>query len=672
MPRQLGSLVTTAALRAAPVISGHFDPGAERLMISPAGPRDLPCGAGTGSSTVYLPVLAARALSYEQQHRTTSKALTLLGRLALRASLRFTVAAGGGNPVSAWWELTGDQASIDDAVTALRFVTTTYLTWADLGSVSLTPPLALGPVSHHLLRSLASSTGLYSARACGWDALSSDPSLWGLTLDLVSLPAGEPPATPIVASDKSSSDGRGSLCRILVHGSGARRDLAASLLAEDSIGSVVLAADPVRGTLQHPATEFPHDLVAHLLAIPGRLPGRFPSHPPTDPTELLAAFTGAASPHVLILGGTGQGKTTLLAHLADVASSAGGVLACVDVHDGDLTTLLAERTGARGQQPVIARFHPGSEDPRPAAQLNLLHAPPGMAPELWADDVYDIVRGVLWADVPADYFGPVGERALRACLQILAADPAGARPLSDLPLLLDPHDAGYRTALLARTSEVSLRRTLINEVMPMLTSRDPGNSLVWLLAKLEPLIGNHAVTACSTAGADTVGVEDAVAAGRPFFLHAPAAALGDAGSRVLVAVVLHRLWLAIRRRPSATPPVHLILDEWQRYPTPTLATVVTEGRKWGLRLLLANQNLAQLPVGVRDTVLANTGTIGCFRTGPADAALLDQRYPTVTTQQLQQLPTHHLAVTTGAMDFVAATPPPLAHSEDVGALSPRG
>lgn len=129
---------------------------------------------------------------------------------------------------------------------------------------------------------------------------------------------------------------------------------------------------------------------------------------------------------------------------------------------------------------------------------------------------------------------------------------------------------------------------------------------------------------------------------------------------------LHRLWPALRRRARPAQHIHLLLDEWQQcFPTPTLAAALGERRRYGLRQLLASQNLAQRPTRLRDTALANTGAVECFRTGPADAALLDERFPTLTRAQLQRLPAHHLVVTTGETDFVVYPTPPLA-------LSPQG
>lgn len=621
----------------------------------------------TGPATAHLQVTSARTPDYDNAQRGLVKLLALVGRLALPASLRFTIAAGDGKDITSWWTVTGAQAQVTQATEALQAAVATYMPWVDLAEAACTAPRTSPPASHWLRRADGDAPLIVSHPATAWTVLTGWPEPWALSVDLVHLPGVGAPvrrtpraAEPDLAQSTPAVPGEGArecLCRILVCGGGPRRDLVASLLAEDTVGPVALVADPVRGP-EPPADPVPPELVAHLLAVPGRLPGCYPEHAPVPVADLFASFAATASPHALILGGTGQGKTTLLAHLGDRASEAGEATAAVDVHDGALTRLLAKRIAERGQRPVLVELTAGGESRGVARQLNLLQPPPGLDTARWADDVFDIVRGVLWGDMPAEFFGPVGERALRACLHLLAGHQDGPRPLTDLPMLLNPADEAYRKDLLEGTPDPALRRVLQYEIMPMVLSKDPGNSLIWLLGKLEPLIGNQAVLACSTSGPDTIGVEDAIASGRPFLLHAPSAALGDSGSRILVAVVLHRLWLATRRRPKPEP-LHLLLDEWHRYPAPTLASALTEGRKWGLRLRLANQNLTQIPAALRDAALANTGTLACFRTGPTDAVLVDGRYPRVTQGQLQRLPAHHVAVSTGDADYVAASPPPL-------------
>ena len=268
-----------------------------------------------------------------------------------------------------------------------------------------------------------------------------------------------------------------------------------------------------------------------------------------------------------------------------------------------------------------------------------------------------MLRQVLWSGMPEAYFGPVGERLMRFLILLVVLDPAGPRPLTDIPALIDPEDDDLREQVLDRIDDADLERTMRTEVLPMLRARDPGNASVFLLSKLEPLTGPEAVRAATRPGAGTADIEGAVAAGRPILLHAPTAVLGDAGSRVLVMVALHRFWLAAQRR-SAGAPYDVYLDEFHKYAGATVEDVLARGRKRGVRLRLAHQHLGQVTRPVLDAVLGNTGSLCCFRTGPADAALVEGRFPTITARQLQALPGHHLAVTVDDREGVYRCPPP--------------
>lgn len=87
--------------------------------------------------------------------------------------------------------------------------------------------------------------------------------------------------------------------------------------------------------------------------------------------------------------------------------------------------------------------------------------------------------------------------------------------------------------------------------------------------------------------------------------------------------------------------------------------MLAEIRKFGVRMILANQSLSQLPPRVRGVALANVGTLVTFATGGPDAELLDPLFPTITSGVLQRLGRYNAAVTTRGRDLVVATPPPL-------------
>lgn len=87
----------------------------------------------------------------------------------------------------------------------------------------------------------------------------------------------------------------------------------------------------------------------------------------------------------------------------------------------------------------------------------------------------------------------------------------------------------------------------------------------------------------------------------------------------------------------------LYLDEFQNFTTASVATMISELRKYCVGLVLANQHLAQLTEEVREAVLGNVGTLISFRVGPHDAALLakefSERFDAI---DLMNLPNHHI------------------------------
>jgi hypothetical protein len=94
----------------------------------------------------------------------------------------------------------------------------------------------------------------------------------------------------------------------------------------------------------------------------------------------------------------------------------------------------------------------------------------------------------------------------------------------------------------------------------------------------------------------------------------------------LLVTMLYQTALAREARPEAQrPPVVAVIDEFQEFALHSFAKIVTATRKYGLGLVVANQNLSRLRAlnpDVLATLLANAATIGAFRLGPADAAVM--------------------------------------------------
>lgn len=602
-------------------------------------------------------------VAFEQASLGMRNLATTIGSLWWPAEVSFVMGCDGGGDVTAAWQVVAaDQRDAAAGAATLSGILSAVTPWLGLGrpqTAAPTPAPASG-AEQIMTAGPATPTTVVSAVAAAWRYAAAQKLPCRFTITLAGgLRAPHPPAPSLDPVDPGIPEQAPHLtCRLSLHCEDPRGETMAALLCGDTYGPQTLQVIPVRPGHNRgdELTELSTDLLGHLLATPARIPS-FHDGPPTTLTQVLDAIKSTPARHLLLQGATGQGKSTFLMHLADHALSFGDTVVGVDVHDGELAHQLAHAARRHGRDPLLVDF---SADNQGRPQIALTRPPTGVDPDRWTRDLYEIIRDALWADMPAEYFGPVGERALTLLLSALVRDPAGPAPLTDLPRLVSTLDRDYRTDLLTRVDDPALTRAVLTEVMPMLTSKDPGNSMIWLTSKIDPLIGSPTVARILDTRENDIDIDAAVADGRPVVIHAPAGVLGDSGAKVLVSTLLHRLWLSIRSRPGdpSRRPVELILDEWQTYPLPALGRMLAEGRKFGVHLNLANQSLSAIPDKLLQTALANAGTVATFRTGPLEARILDPRFRSLTAGTLQRLPRHRLAVAAEDADMLF-TPPPL-------------
>ncbi len=67
---------------------------------------------------------------------------------------------------------------------------------------------------------------------------------------------------------------------------------------------------------------------------------------------------------------------------------------------------------------------------------------------------------------------------------------------------------------------------------------------------------------------------------------------------------------------------YLYIDEFQNFATKSFIDILSEARKYRLSLILAHQNLAQLPRDLLSSILANCGVQACFHVSREDAQML--------------------------------------------------
>jgi hypothetical protein len=105
--------------------------------------------------------------------------------------------------------------------------------------------------------------------------------------------------------------------------------------------------------------------------------------------------------------------------------------------------------------------------------------------------------------------------------------------------------------------------------------------------------------------------------------------MGEDNAGILGSLVVTKIQLAAMGRANVPElqrtPFYLYVDEFQNFATESFATILSEARKYGLNLTVANQYISQMGEEVRSAVFGNVGTIMSFRVSPDDAPFL-QKY----------------------------------------------
>ena len=114
--------------------------------------------------------------------------------------------------------------------------------------------------------------------------------------------------------------------------------------------------------------------------------------------------------------------------------------------------------------------------------------------------------------------------------------------------------------------------------------------------------------------------------------------VGEINSNLLGLIIVSKIQMAAMERASLEENLrhdfYLYMDEFQNFITDSIATILSEARKYRLNLIMAHQYMKQLEdnkgkTGVRDAVLGNAGTIVSFRIGPEDADVLQKEFAPV-------------------------------------------
>jgi hypothetical protein len=179
------------------------------------------------------------------------------------------------------------------------------------------------------------------------------------------------------------------------------------------------------------------------------------------------------------------------------------------------------------------------------------------------------------------------------------------------------------------------------------------NVAPYIVSKLNSFVHNAMLRPIIGQTKSTVDFREIMDNRRILLVNLSRGALGELDMRLLGMIILTKLICAGMSRlniaPSRRKPFMVYVDEFQHFTTDATASLLSESRKYGINLILANQTLSQLSANkgqenLVHSVLGNVGSMALFRLGAPDAEKLAvYTRPNFLAEDLQTLPNFHAA-----------------------------
>ncbi|MEX5296843.1 type IV secretion system DNA-binding domain-containing protein [Kocuria sp. CPCC 205268] len=331
-----------------------------------------------------------------------------------------------------------------------------------------------------------------------------------------------------------------------------------------------------------------------------------------------AAVLGEAEQlrHVHVTGRTGTGKSSLLTSMAVTAAAAGQGMVVLDPH-GELVERIANTLPHTALERTVMIRSGDLQHPIP---INPLATTDPVEQDL---AIAELIAAFYTIFDPRHegIIGPRFEQVMAMSLRTLIAYRGTRASLLEVPRLLT--DPGFARRARAAVTDPAVTGFWANHDRSQ-TSNDHGELISWVTSKWERFTTTAAVRAVLGSGQDTLEMTTAMDTNAIVLIDLSTADLGSMAAELLGYLHLTRIWTATRRRTNRTP-FTVIVDEAQSFMAGALPTMLAEGRKFGLSVVIAHQHLAQLPPALSAALAGNTATQIAFRAGRPDAETLCAR-----------------------------------------------
>lgn len=327
--------------------------------------------------------------------------------------------------------------------------------------------------------------------------------------------------------------------------------------------------------------------------------------------------------HMYLIGKSGSGKTETLAHMIYQDIRLGHGVAVVDPH-GDLIEQVLGNIPKERVDDVIV-FAPADLE-RPAG-LNMLEARDPSQKDMAASEMISIFYKLF----PPEMIGPMFEHTMRNVMLTLMADSENPGTIAEIPRMIT--DPEFQKEWVAKLKDPVVLAYWEKEVANT-SDFHKSEMFGYLISKVGRFVENEMMRNIIGQTHSSINFREVMDQSKILLVNLSKGKIGDVNADLLGMIVVTKLQMAALSRAdmpeSERKDFFLYIDEFQNFVTDSIATILSEARKYRLNLIIAHQYIGQLvknnDAKIKDAVFGNVGTMFTSRIGPEDVETLEKVY----------------------------------------------
>lgn len=334
--------------------------------------------------------------------------------------------------------------------------------------------------------------------------------------------------------------------------------------------------------------------------------------------------------HFYIIGQTGTGKSALMQDMIVEDIRKGEGVGVIDPHGELIAKILGLIPKDRSEDVIY--FDPG--DVAYPMGLNMLEYDLRYPEQktIIVNELLEIFNKLFNMSVAG---GPMFEQYFRNATLLVMEDPESGNTLLEIERVLA--DKTFRDFKLSRSKNI-----VVETFWKQIAEKAGGeaslqNMVPYVVSKFDTFLANEIMRPIIAQEKSAFNVREVMDQKKILLMNLSKGRLGELNANLLGLIMVGKILMASLSRvdipEEERQDFYLYIDEFQNVTTKSIATILSEARKYKLNLVITHQFIGQLEEEIRKAVFGNVGSMLAFRIGSDDAEYLEKQFAPVFSGQ---------------------------------------